>query len=184
MDKMLELIRANNIKAADVQKVEIGGNQTNVNTLFRHHPMTGLEAKFSMEYAVSILLVDGKAGLGQFTDEVVQRPDVQDMIGRSRFFVDADFNKRGTHGESLQATLVEPMNIKIYEKDGSVITGLSGAAKGSPENPMTFDEVADKFRGNADFAKWPKPKAESVIEMVKSIETVPDMGKLAVALSS
>jgi len=184
MDKMLELIGANNIKAADVQKVEIGGNQTNVNTLFPHHPMTGLEAKFSMEYAVSILLVDGKAGLGQFTDEVVQRPDVQDMIGRSRFFVDPEFNKRGTHGESLQATLVEPMNIKIYKKDGSVITGLSGAAKGSPENPMTLDEVVDKFRGNADFANWPKQKAESVVEMVKSLEALPDMGKLAAALSS
>ncbi len=184
MDKMLELIQANNIKAADVQKIEIGGNQNNFNTLFRHHPMTGLEAKFSMEYAVSILLVEGKAGLAQFDDAVVQRPDVQDVIGRSRFFVDPEYNKRGTHGESLQATLVEAMNIKIYKKDGSVITGLSGAAKGSPENPMTFEEVADKFRGNADFAKWPRRKAESVIEMVKSMEALPDIFKLSSTLTT
>ena len=76
------------------------------------------------------------------------------------------------------------MNIKIYKKDGSVIAGLSGAAKGSPENPVTYDEVADKFRGNAGFAKWPSAKAASVIEMVKSLESLPDISKLTIALSS
>jgi hypothetical protein len=47
---------------------------------------------------------------------------------------------------------------------------------------MTYEEVADKFRGNAEFAKWPKEKAESVIEQVKSLESAPDMGKLTAAL--
>jgi len=36
--------------------------------------MTGLEGKFSMEFAISILLLDRKAGLLEFTDAVVQRP--------------------------------------------------------------------------------------------------------------
>ena len=171
MDEMLQLIQANNIKAANVEKVEVGGNANNVNTLFHHHPKTGLEAKFSMEYAVSILLVQGKAGLTKLRDAVVQRPDVQDMIGRSRFHIDPQYDTRGSNGESLQATLVEGNIIKIYMKDGRVITGKSSFAKGSPENPMTYEEVAEKFRGNAEFAKWPKQKAEAVIEMVKSLES-------------
>ena len=95
MDEMLQLIKANSIKAAQVEKVEVGGNENNVNTLFHHHPETGMEAKFSMEYAVSILLAEGKAGLAQFEDAVVQRPDVQDMIGRSRFYVDPEHDTRG-----------------------------------------------------------------------------------------
>ena len=183
MDKMLELIKTNNIKAADVEKVEVGGNENNVGTLFRHHPKTGLEAKFSMEYAVSILLVEGKAGLQQFSDAVVQRPDVQAMIARSRFYVDPDYDKRGRNEESLQSTLVEGNLIKIYMKDGKVITGTSTFAKGSPQNPMTYDEVAEKFRGNAEFAKWPRQKAESVIGMVKSLERLPDLSKLTAALT-
>jgi hypothetical protein len=68
-------------------------------------------------------------------------------------------------------------------KNGKVISGVTKPAKGSPENPMTYDEVADKFRGNAEFAKWPKPKAESVIEMVKSLESAPDVSKLTAALA-
>ena len=184
MDEMLQLIKANDIKAAQVEKVDVGGNENNVNTLFHHHPKTGLEAKFSMEYAVSILLVEGKAGLAQFEDAVVQRPDVQDMIGRSRFYVDPEHDTRGRNEESLQATLVEGNSIKIYLKDGKVIAGKSSFAKGSPENPMTYEEVAEKFRGNAEFAKWPKQKAESVIEMVTSLEKMPDLTKMSAALTA
>jgi 2-methylcitrate dehydratase PrpD len=180
MDEMLRLIQDHNLKAAEVEKVEIGGNAANVATLFRHHPKTGLEAKFSMEYAVSILLVEGKAGLAQFADAVVQRPDVQAMVERSRFFVDPEYNQSG---RTLQATLLEGNIIRIYLRDGRVIRGKSTAAKGSPKNPMTYDEVAEKFRGNAEFAQWPRQKTESVIAMVKSLEAVTDMRKFTAALA-
>ena len=105
------------------------------------------------------------------------------MIGRSRFYVDEQHDTRGTHGESLQSTLVEGNIIKLYLKDGKVITGKSTFAKGSPENPMSYEEVAEKFRGNAAFANWPRQKAESVIETVKSLETWKDLSKLAAALT-
>ena len=183
MDAMLRLIEQNSIRAADVEKVEVGGNLSNYRTLFQHHPMTGLQAKFSMEFAMAILLIDRKATLATFTDAVVQRPDVQDMIKRVRYYVDPEFNKLELQGASLQAMLVEQSMLKIYMKDGKVISGRTEPAKGSPENPMTYEEVAEKFRGNAEFAKWPKEKAESVIEQVKSVESAPDMSRLTSALA-
>src|SRR5579864_1437079 len=183
MDEMLRLIQKNDIKAADVEKVEVGGNLSNYNTLFQHHPTTGLQGKFSMEYAMSILLLERKATLSSFTDAVVQRPDVQDMIRRVRYYVDPEFNKLELQGASLQAMLVEQSMLKIYMKDGKIISGRTEPAKGSPENPMTYEEVADKFRGNAEFAKWPPQKAASVIELVKSLESAPDMSRLTAALA-
>jgi 2-methylcitrate dehydratase PrpD len=68
-------------------------------------------------------------------------------------------------------------------KDGKVISGRTEPAKGSPENPMTYEEVADKFRGNAEFAKLPPQKAATVIELVKSLESAPDMSRLTAALA-
>ena len=44
---------------------------------------------------------------------------------------------------------------------------------------MSYDEVADKFRGCAEFAKWPRPKAEAVIEFVKTMEGAKDVSGLA-----
>jgi 2-methylcitrate dehydratase PrpD len=100
------------------------------------------------------------------------------------YSVDPEFNKLELQGASLQAMLVEQSGLKIYMKDGRVISGRTEPAKGSPENPMTYEEVADKFRGNVEFAKWPKKKAESVIEQVKSLETAPDMSRLTIALGA
>jgi len=57
-------------------------------TLLHHRPKTGLEAKFSMEFCMAILLLRGKAGLSEFSDAVVRSADVQEMIGRVNFYVD------------------------------------------------------------------------------------------------
>ena len=152
MGEMLRLIHDNHITAANVEKVDVGGNHSMTTSLLHHRPQTGLEGKFSMEFCMSILLLDGKAGLPQFTDAVVQRPDVQQMIRRVNFYVDPEAEAAGF--DKMTSIL------KIHLKDGRVINGRAEFAKGSPSNPMTFDEVADKFRGCAEFAKWPKEKTE------------------------
>ena len=73
--------------------------------------------------------------------------------------------------------------LRIHLKNGKVISGNATMAKGSPSNPMSYDEVADKFRGCAEFAKWPKQKTTAIIEAVKSLEKAPDMSKLTAALT-
>jgi len=183
MDATLRLIAQHSIKAADVDRVEVAGNKSNVNTLFRHRPASGLEAKFSMEFAVAILLVDGKAGLGQFTDASVKRAEVQDMVGRVRFYADPEFDTLGKDG-AFQAVLEEPMMIRVRMKDGRVLSTRTEPAKGSPRNPMTYDEVADKFRTNAEFAKWPAAKTESIIRLVSSLERAANLAQLTAALSA
>jgi len=43
---------------------------------------------------------------------------------------------------------------------------------------MSFEEVADTFRGCADFAQWPRPRSERVIDFVRGLEMVPDVSRL------
>jgi 2-methylcitrate dehydratase PrpD len=183
MDATLRFIAQHDIKAAGVERVEVGGNQSNLNTLFRHRPTTGLEAKFSMEFAVAILLHERKAGLEHFTDAVVRRPDIQETIGRVKYYADPEFDKIGRDA-SFQAVLEEAAILRIHMKDGRVFSTRTEPAKGSPKNPMTYDEVADKFRTNAEFARWPARKAESIITIVKSLESAPTLAALTAALAA
>ena len=176
MGEMLRLIRQNDIKAADVEKVDLGANHAMMTSLLHHHPTTGLQGKFSMEYCLSILLLDRKAGLGEYQDAVVQRPDVQEMIKRVNFYVDPEAENAGL--DKMTSIL------RIHMKNGKVFSGRAEFAKGSPSNPMSYDEVADKFRGCAEFAKWPAAKTESVIVTVKSLENVSDISKLVAALTT
>src|ERR1700676_3351475 len=176
MTELARLIDTHNIQAAQVEKVDIGANHQMTTTLLHHHPKTGLEAKFSMEFCLAILLLERKAGLGQFSDKVVHRPDVQEMIGRINFYVDPDAESAGF--DKMTSIL------KIHLKDGRLIPRRAEFAQGSPSNPMSFDEAAAKFRGCAEFAGWPKAKTERIIMFVKTLQTVSDVSALSPLLSA
>jgi 2-methylcitrate dehydratase PrpD len=176
MTELARLIDLNNIQAAQVEKVDVGANHNMVTTLLHHDPKTGLEGKFSMEFCLAILLLERKAGLSQFTDKVVQRPDVQAMMRRINFYVDPEAESAGF--DKMTSIL------KIALKDGKVITGRAAFGKGSPENSMTFEEVATKFRGCAEYAEWPEAKAEKIITFVRGFESASDLSPLTPLLSA
>ena len=176
MTELARLIDAHKIQATQVEKVDVGANHNMTTTLLHHQPKTGLEAKFSMEFCLAILLLEHKAGLGQFSDRAVQRPDVQAMIRRINFYVDPEAESAGY--DKMTSIL------KIHLTDGRMITGRADFGKGSPANPMSFDEAAAKFRGCAEFAEWPKLKTEEIITFVKGLEVAPDMSALSPLLSA
>ena len=113
MTLMLRLIREHGIKADQVERVDVGTNSNMPNALIHHRPQDELQAKFSMEFCMAILLLDGKAGLPQFTDETVHRPDVQAMIGRINFHIHPEAEAAGY---DKMTTIID-----IHLKDGRAI---------------------------------------------------------------
>lgn len=175
MTKMLELIRQHDIRPGQVASVKVGTNQNMPNALIHHRPTTELQAKFSMEFCMAILLLERKGGLNEFTDEVVNRSDVQAMIQKVDF---------GVHPEAEAAGYDKMTTIlEIALTDGRVIRDRADFGKGSPAIPMTYDEVADKFRECATYSRWPKAKAEQVVELVRHLEDVKDVRTLTALLS-
>jgi 2-methylcitrate dehydratase PrpD len=144
-------------------------------TLLHHQPKTGLQAKFSMEFCMAILLIERKAGLSQFSDAVVQRPDVQNMIAKVRYYVDPEAENAGF--DKMVSLL------KIHLQGGAVITGRADFGKGSPSDPMSFEEEAEKFRGCAEYAQWSNAKVETIISYVRNLESASDIADLAPLLS-
>ncbi|MFN7088036.1 MAG: MmgE/PrpD family protein [Burkholderiales bacterium] len=162
MGLMLDLIRSHDIRPAQVVKVKVGTNRHMPNALIHHRPKNELQAKFSMEFCMAILLLERKAGLAEFTDKVVNRPDVQKMIEKIEF---------GVHPEA-EAAGYEKMTtlIDIELADGRRIGGRADFGKGSPANPMSDEELADKFRECAAWGRLPRANAEKVIDLVFSLE--------------
>ncbi|MSV34307.1 MAG: MmgE/PrpD family protein [Bryobacterales bacterium] len=175
MTAMEKLVREHKIKGDQVDFLEVGTNKNMPNTLIHHQPTDELQAKFSMEFCMASLLLYGKAGLLEFNDEVVNRPEVQAMIKRVKFGIDpvaeaAGYNKMTTI-------------LKLHLKGGRVIEGRADFGKGSPAIPMSYNDVAEKFLDCAGYAKWPTAKAKAIVEMTRTIEQVPDMRKLTALMS-
>src|SRR6202165_5377570 len=133
MAVMMELILMHDIRPERVKRVAVGTNHNMPNALIHHKPKNELQAKFSMEFCMAILLLERKAGLEQYTDEVVNRPDVQAMIAKVNF---------GVHPEAEAAGFDKMTTIiEIELADGRVIKGRDVFGKGSPANPMSDDEL-------------------------------------------
>lgn len=174
MTELARLIAAHNIVASDVQEVSVGTNRNMPNALIYHQPQTELEAKFSMEFCIAILLIEGRAGLAEFTDETVHRADVQEMIKRVDFRIDAEAEAAGYD------KMTSIISIRMHA--GEIFNGRADFGKGSPANPMTFEEVGEKFLGCASFADWPSDKSERIIELVASLASLDDLEELTACL--
>jgi 2-methylcitrate dehydratase PrpD len=170
MTELLRLIREHNIRADQVERLDVGTNSYMPTALIHRKPVNELQAKFSMEFCMASLLLYGKAGLREFTTEVVNRPEVKAMIERVHF---------GVHPEAEAAGYNKMTTILTLKlKDGRTITGKADFGKGSPANPMSYDEVAAKFLDCAAFAKWPEQKAKQIVAMVRKLEDVPNVAAL------
>ena len=170
MAVMIDLIRKNDIKPGQVKRVAVGTNHNMPNALIHHRPKNELQAKFSMEFCMAILLLERKGGLEQFTDDVVNRADVQDMIGKVDFAVHPEAEAAGF---DKMTTLIE-----IALTDGRVVKGQADFGKGSPANPMTDDELSEKFRQCAEWGKMPKERTATVLDMLWHVEALKDVNEL------
>lgn len=73
--------------------------------------------------------------------------------------------------------------IAIHLKGGRTISGRADFAKGSPADRMSYDDVAGKFRSCAENAGWPEHKSAKIIESLRSLERVADIGAPAPLLA-
>jgi 2-methylcitrate dehydratase PrpD len=105
-------------------------------------PRTPYEAKFSLQYSTAAMLVHGRCGVTTYADEAIQDPQVLELARKVRYEV-RDY-------PSYPAAF--PGGVRIRTKDGRTLEADLPYQRGGPENPLTADEVRDKFRENAGLA--------------------------------
>jgi 2-methylcitrate dehydratase PrpD len=170
MGAMLDLIRKHDIEPQQVKRVSVGTNHNMPNALIHHRPKNELQAKFSMEFCMAILLLERRAGLQEFTDEVVNRPDVQAMIAKVDF---------GVHPEAEAAGFDKMTTIiEVDLADGKVLQTRADFGKGSPANPMSDEELSDKFRECAAWGGLDKAQTEQILKLLWNIEQIGDVNEL------
>jgi 2-methylcitrate dehydratase PrpD len=165
---MLKLIEQHGIRADEVEAVEIGFLPGSDNALVSSDPHTGLEGKFSIEYNAAAVLLDGKLTLETFTDPMVQRPAVRDLMKKvKRYRIDA----KGTFSGVVGYT-----DVLIATKGGRHTMRVDHAP-GSPEWPMTPADRDEKFLDCAGRVLG-APGAQRLLGMLTQFETIANVGTL------
>ena len=139
IDGMIDLRAERNLKPDDIDRITVSVSDRFATILRNHHPQTGLEAKFSMEFAMASAGICGRVGLSELTDEFVTRPEVQDMMSR----VDLDLTQNYDPGHPNAAMFDQ---VKVRLKSGEVLKGAQvHHARGHAAAPLTERDLQDKF---------------------------------------
>ncbi|MBI4184548.1 MAG: MmgE/PrpD family protein [Proteobacteria bacterium] len=177
MTKTLELVLGHDLKPGQVKAIRVRTSKGIRDTLHRHVPKTRLEAKFSLEFCLAVLLLERKLGLQHFTDAFVNRREVQETLAKVTYTAMTEEEFR-TPGYTLVTSFVA-----IDLVDGRTLEGRIDYGKGSKANPMSEDEVAEKFRLAAEYARLPKAQSEEALAMARRIEDVGDVRQIMRCLS-
>jgi 2-methylcitrate dehydratase PrpD len=173
-DLILDLVKEHDLMAGDIESIEVGTNSNVPNALIYPMPKTALEGKFSIPFCMAIGVLERKAGIAQFVDAKVRERRVVELMKRVTLVVDDEL-------EALGYDRVRS-RIRIKLKQGKIIEGRYDVARGHPEKPMSWTELAEKFRDCASLV-LPRRNAEAAIDLVGQLEEFkslrPLLGQLA-----
>jgi len=149
---------------AAVARVVLRGNPLLAARTDRPDISTGRESQVSVQHAVAAALVQGRAGVDQFTDACARDPAVIAMRGNVEVIRDG-------------AISTVAAQVELWTKDGAKHALATSAARGSPGNPMSDRDIEDKLRAIA--GGWrPGHDVEPLIDAVWTLERSDDVSKL------
>jgi 2-methylcitrate dehydratase PrpD len=162
---MLDLVAEHPLKEADIESINARTSLRNTKVLRNHQPQTGLEAKFSMEFAMATCVVTQRAGLNELVDDFVLRKDVQDLM--KRVTVEADETE---HPTLPGYSPFDQVTVKL--KNGQVIKSREVVAvRGGPDLPLSLEHLWSKFEDCASVGKV-KFSARQLFDALMSLETI------------
>lgn len=173
-DLILDLVKAHDLSAPDIEQIDVGTNSNVPNALIYPMPTNALEGKFSIPFCMAIAVLERKAGIAQFQDRKVRNKKVVELMKRVTLYVDDELEKLGYDRVRSR--------IRITLKNGRVIEGRYDVARGHPEKPLSWAELDDKFRDCAALVLADKD-AETAIQLVARIEELKSLSLLLRALT-
>jgi 2-methylcitrate dehydratase PrpD len=171
IDGMLDLLAQQTVKPDDVEAIRVSTSRRNATILRNNRPQTGLEAKFSMQFAMSSSIVAGRVGLAELTDPFVQRSDIQALMAK----VTVDPDDR----EDPKRPGAAPYDLVVIEtRDGGRLASAQITdERGSPDQPLSTGELWAKFASCLAVGNL-MLQARGVFDALMQIERQPSVASL------
>jgi 2-methylcitrate dehydratase len=169
IDAVLELVKRHHIRSEDVESVRVRTNRKaflHTSDPVKRHPTNKETADHSHAYTVAVAITDGRVGPEQYAPDRLQDPRVYNLIEKVTIEPEPEFEG------FFPASLVE-----MRTKNGEVYSCKVKAPKGSPNNPMTDEELKEKFLSLATNRMGDRP-IEELIAVVYDLEEQNDISGL------
>ena len=141
----LQVCQEHNITAEDVAEILVETTVRGADILSdpsKFAPKTKETADHSLPYVIAAAVADGNVLPDSFSDEKLKDPRIWDLLSKIKVVADPEID--------ALFPMVKRARVSITTRGGETHTAQVDRAKGSPQNPMSDDEIVAKFRANAE----------------------------------
>jgi 2-methylcitrate dehydratase PrpD len=157
-------LRARGVRPEEVKEILCETAEGYVHRLWeplpsKHRPANAYAAKFSAPFNIAVAMVTGGAGLAAFTEETARDERVLALASKVRYVVDP----KNPYPRAFTG------HIRMTLENGKVLEERQPHIRGGAREPLSRAEIEAKFRGNCEYGRWPKERAERILAVVPKI---------------
>ena len=175
---VLDLVKSNDLGPDDVVKIQIRSLARAADILSdpsKYDPRTRETADHSLPYVIAAALVDRQVTPVQFTMEKIMDPKIREQLKKVEVVADPEIEKVFP---ALQRVIVQ-----IQTRDGRSLEKQLNFPKGDPRNPLTDQEIEEKFSALAD-GVLSRPAQKRLKDAIWSLERVGSVSDLMALMES
>jgi 2-methylcitrate dehydratase PrpD len=166
IDATLAIAAQHDLKPSDVKAVTVGMLETGIPVICepaerKRQPLSVVDMQFSLPFGVAAALVKRRAGLAEFTLDMLNDPEVRALMPKVGYARDPELEKNYPKEW--------PAWVRVTLQDGREVSAQVRFPKGDPENPLSWDELSEKYGALAG-AVWSNQKLDAVREAVQRLE--------------
>lgn len=176
MDGVLQLREKLGFTAQTLAHIECRMPPGGMKVVIYPKPTTGLEGKFSMQYAVAAGVLDGKYSMWTFTDEAVNRPAIRELLEHKVVAREDEACGIGDPNLMTKASGSRGfVEVEARTVDGRSETVRVSFAPGHPRRELQWAEIEQKFMDCAHHGGFPPERAAQAFAAVSKLESAPDV---------
>lgn len=158
IDATIDMWNDLKLKPEQIDRIEVHTYRLAVGS-HDHTDIRGISsAKLSTPFAVALAIVKGHAGYADYNEDNLNDYWIKNLTQRVSVVEDENF--------TAQSPAVRGARVTIYMKDGNEYEATCLYPKGEPENPLTQEELEEKFRGLSMYGGLTKEECDEVINEV------------------
>jgi 2-methylcitrate dehydratase PrpD len=152
-----KLMKDGNLRLEDVESIRLRVTPTAPGQGLNYSPDSPLAARLSIPYCVSMAAAEGHISMEQFREDKITDPKIREFMKKITVEPAPEFHQK------YPGTLAA--HVEIRTKDGTQFKEESIYPKGHPQNPMTDEEIKEKFR-RLSLNTLDRVQTEKIIEKV------------------
>lgn len=164
-----QIMKEKGIHEGEIEKIVLGVNDITDSLINNPAPQTPYGCKFSLQYCAAVMAIKGKIGIEDFQETAVKDGSRHEFMKKIIVEIDPEINAiHKAHPDRLASI------VKIITTDGRCMEKTISYPKGDPENPMTFEDLAEKGHSLVDDIIG-ADKYDHLFQMVMDMEKIDDV---------